>query len=73
VFLRSGETGLYFAGAGGWIPRRDGCTQFPNPKSAFECATGEGLRDFEVVLSYDSPRYEVVLTSEVLNGRIGRA
>jgi hypothetical protein len=65
VFLRSGRTGMYFVAAGCWVGNRESCTQFSSPKSALDCAAVERLANFEVVVSYDNPRYELVLKPEV--------
>ncbi len=69
IFLRSGETGMYFADGGCWVGDRENCKRFPNPRSAFDCAAVEGLSNFEVVVSRESPRYEMVLTPEFAGSR----
>ena len=67
VFVRNCRTGLYFANGGRWVGGRETCAQFTNPKSAIDCAAGAGLDDFELVLTHDMPRYEVVLSPGALS------
>jgi hypothetical protein len=67
VLVRQIPTGLYWKSGRGWV-QADEAEVFENSSSAVLHCIREEMRDVQVILSFDDPRYDVVLCPFGKNG-----
>ena len=61
VFLRSTQTGWYYQGPSKWTPERAEAKDLAQTARAVELIFEAHLENVEILLSYDNPRYDLVL------------
>jgi hypothetical protein len=61
VFLRSIQTGRYYAGPSKWTLERQAAQDLTQTARAVELIFETHLEDVEILLCYDNPRYDLVL------------
>ena len=62
VFLRSTRTGWYYEGPSKWTPQQEVAQDLAQTALAVELIFEAHLENVEIFLSYDNPRYDLVLT-----------
>jgi hypothetical protein len=70
VLLRNTLNGWYYQGPSKWTPRQLEALDLAQLAWAVEMVFREHLENVEIVLSYDDPRYNVVLPVERLRQNI---
>ena len=61
VLLRDTRNGWYYQGPSGWTPEQDLALDVGQAARAVALAFEAHLRDVEILLCYDDPRYNLVL------------
>jgi hypothetical protein len=61
VFLRSTQTGWYYEGPSKWTPKQEAAQDLAQTARAVELIFKAHLENVEILLSYDEPRYDLVL------------
>jgi len=61
VFLRSTQTGWFYQGPSQWTPEQGAALDLRQVTRAVECIFQARLENVEILLSYDDPRYDLVL------------
>ena len=61
VFIRNTQTGWYFQEPSGWIPDQGAACDLGQVARAVERIFEAHLENVEILLSYDEPRYDLVL------------
>ena len=61
VFLRSTKTGWYYQGPSQWTPEQGAALDLEQVTRAVERIFEVHLENVEILLSYDDPRYDLVL------------
>ncbi len=62
IFLRHLRTNLLLTEAGAWTGCADEARSFRHSAEAMDFAREEGLREVEIVLSFDAPSLEIPLS-----------
>jgi hypothetical protein len=70
VLLQNLNTKLFFKRPGGWTDDLEKARDFPNSLNAINFCNANGLRDVQVLLKFNQPRYDVALP--VLNRKDSR-
>jgi hypothetical protein len=60
VLVRQISTGLYWRTGRGWVQAEE-AEVFVDSASAVVFCVGQGMRDIHVILSFDDPRFDVVM------------
>lgn len=71
VLLRS-ETGLFLGSVEEWTTSAGSALAFKSCFQAIEFAREKGLRNAEVVLSFDDPAYDLALPLQPRQGKLGK-
>ena len=61
VFLRNTQTGWYYQGPSQWTPEQGAARDLGQVARAVEQIFEAHLENVEILLSYDDPRYDLVL------------
>ena len=61
VFLRNTQTGWYYQGPAKWTPEQEAAEDLAQVAHAVERIFKAHLENVEILLSYDDPRYDLVL------------
>jgi hypothetical protein len=61
VFLRSTQTGWYYEGPSKWTSQQEVAQDLAQTARAVELIFEAHLENVEILLSYDNPRYDLVL------------
>jgi hypothetical protein len=61
VFLRNTQTGWFYQGPSQWTPEQGGALDLKQVARAVERIFEAHLENVEILLSYDEPRYDLVL------------
>jgi hypothetical protein len=61
VFLRNTQTGWYYVGPSNWTPEQGAAYDLGQVARAVEHIFEAHLENVEILLSYDDPRYDLVL------------
>jgi len=61
VFLRNTQTGWYYQGPSQWTPEQGAALDLRQVTRAVERIFEARLENMEILLSYDDPRYDLVL------------
>jgi hypothetical protein len=61
VFLRSTQTGWYYKGPSKWTSQQEVAQDLAQTARAVELIFEAHLENVEILLSYDNPRYDLVL------------
>jgi hypothetical protein len=61
VFLRNTQTGWFYQEPSKWTPEQDGAQDLGQVTRAVELIFSARLENVEILLSYDDPRYDLVL------------
>jgi hypothetical protein len=72
VFLRSTKTGKYYQGPSQWTPEQEAALNLQQIAQAVELIFATHLENVEILLSYDDPRYDLVLPVPPSPSRAGR-
>jgi hypothetical protein len=73
VFLRSTQTGWYYAGPSQWTPESRAAQDLAQTARAVALVFEARLENVEILLSYDNPRYDLVLPVPASAAREGPA
>jgi hypothetical protein len=61
VFIRSTKNGWYYQEPSNWTPEQEAASDLEQVARAVERIFQARLEDVEILLSYDEPRYDLVL------------
>jgi hypothetical protein len=61
VFIRNTQTGLFYQGPSKWTPEQGAACDLRQVAQAVEQIFKAHLENVEILLSYDEPRYDLVL------------
>ena len=61
VFVRDTQTGWYYQGPSKWTPKQEAAEDLAQVARAVELIFEAHLENVEILLSYDDPRYDLVL------------
>jgi hypothetical protein len=62
VFLRSKDTGLFYAGPDSWTSEASRALEFVGPDTALDAVTGGNLRAMEVVMHFEEASFDLPIT-----------